>query len=208
LSFSDIGGFASYDPPNMTFTPANYNTYQTLTVTGNSTAHTTDQNYTIVATASSGEVSTGFPNSGVYNGLTRNRNAVNRYLLYDLVPCTTSSLVSCSAAATGGGVVPGLYTTSESGLQAFFAIRLRARPTSNVTIPISSSNLLEGLVSPTSLVFSSANWDSFQLVQITGVDDFVMDGNQDYTIDFGAMTGNPAFTQTIPSLNVTNMDDD
>ncbi|MCX7998889.1 MAG: hypothetical protein N3A69_08055, partial [Leptospiraceae bacterium] len=101
------------------------------------------------------------------------------------------------------------YTTTEAGGKAYFAISLRARPTSNVTISISSSNTAEGTVSPSSLTFTSANWNNLQVVTITGVDDLVQDGNIVYTIGFGTMSSaDSAFNQTIPSVTVTNQDND
>jgi hypothetical protein len=206
LSFSDTGGQAIY-PSDLTFTPSNYNTYQPITVTGNVTGATADVNYTIVAMASSGEP-TLFTNSNTYNGFSVNQNAVNRYLLYDLVACTSTDVTNCGTANAGGGVVTSSYTTAETGTLAYFGIKLRARPSSDVTIPITNANPLEGSVSPLSLTFTNGNWNTFQVVTITGVDDFLQDGNIIYNINFGAMTGDSAFTQTIPSLTVTNQDND
>ena len=209
LTFSDIGGEATYSPTSLTFTPANYNTWQTLTVIGNNTMPLSDTNFTIVATASSTETLTGAPSAGIYNALIDNYDATNRYLLYNLVPCTGPGIGTCSAVSPSGGVVPGTYTTTETGGKAYFAVSLRARPTANVTISISSSNTSEGTVSPASLLFTSANWNNLQVVTITGVDDPFTDGNQSYTIDFGTMSSvDSAFNQTIPSISVTNMDDD
>jgi hypothetical protein len=207
LTFSDSLAQATY-PPSITFTPSNYNTWQTITVTGNVTTSTTDVNYTIVASASSSEPILGFPNGDTYNSISQNQNAVNRYLLYDLVPCSSPTPASCSAALPGGGVVPATYTTTESGGKAYFGVRLRARPLSPVSISLASSNTAEGTISSSSLTFNTGNWNNYQVVTITGEDDFLMDGNIGYFINFGAMSGDPAFSQTIPPLSITNMDND
>ncbi len=207
LTFSDSLGQATY-PPSITFTPSNYNTWQTITVTGNVTASTTDVNYTIVASASSGEPILGFPNGATYNSISQNQNAVNRYLLYDLVPCSSPAPASCSAALPGGGVVPATYTTTELGGKAYFGVRLRARPLTPVSISLASSNTAEGTISTSSLTFNTGNWNNYQVVTITGEDDLLIDGNINYFINFGSMSGDPAFTQTIPPLSVTNMDND
>ncbi|HRG76003.1 MAG TPA: hypothetical protein PLX69_15695 [Leptospiraceae bacterium] len=208
LSFAATSGYATFSPATMTFTQANYATPVTLTVTGAGSSPAADASYAVTATASSAETASGFANGGIYNTLTDTQNAVNRYLLYDLVPCTTSVVTSCSAVNATGGTVAGTYTTTEAGGQRFFAIALRAKPSSSVTIPISSSNTSEGTVSPASLTFTTANWNTLQVVTITGVDDPVADGNIAYNINFGAMTGDATFSTTIPSLSATNSDND
>jgi hypothetical protein len=208
LSFSGLPADGTYSPTSLTFTPTNYATWQTLTVTGVATGAGSDENYVITATASSTETTTGFANSAIYNTQTNTQNATNRLILYDLVPCTGSTVGTCSGANATGGTVAGTYTTTEAGGQAFFAVRLRAMPTSNVSIAISSSNTAEGTVSPASLTFTNGNWNNYQVVTITGVNDFVVDGNIAYNVQFGAMTGNAAFTTTIGSLSATNNDND
>ena len=47
---------------------------------------------------------------------------------------------------------------------------------------LSSSDPTEGTLSVSSLVFTSANWNTPQLVTVTGVDDAVDDGDLSYTI--------------------------
>lgn len=213
LNFStDVPGIVNFSVPSLTFTPANYSTWQSITITGTaSTSPTQDENYTIIATASSGETTTGFANSGIYNTTVSNQNAKNRFNLYDLVSCTSTLTTSCEAVNTTppeGGTVTSTYTTSEPNTPTYFAIALRAKPSSNVNISFSSSDTTEGTVSPSNLTFTSGNWDTLQVVTITGVDDDVADGNIPYSIDFSAMTGDASFTTTIPSLSVTNTDDD
>ncbi len=63
----------------------------------------------------------------------------------------------------------GLVTT-EAGGSATFTVVLTSQPTANVTIPLSSSDLTEGTVSPASVTFTSANWNVAQTVTVTGVD--------------------------------------
>ena len=56
--------------------------------------------------------------------------------------------------------------TGESGLQANFSVVLTSEPSADVTVDLSSSNTLEGTVSPASVTFTSANWDTAQTVTI------------------------------------------
>jgi hypothetical protein len=78
----------------------------------------------------------------------------------------------------------GLVTT-ESGATASFTIKLKTQPTANVTIALSSSDTTEGTVVPLSITFASTNWSVAQTVTVTGVDDQVPDGDQQYTIITG-----------------------
>ena len=105
--------------------------------------------------------------------------------------------------------VIGLVTT-EAGGTASFTVVLNTQPTANVAIGLSSSDTTEGTVSPASLTFTTANWNSTQTVTVTGVDDAVADGNQPYSIvtasasssDLGYNGMNPA------DVAVTNTDNE
>ncbi|MCF3566672.1 cadherin-like domain-containing protein [Planktothrix agardhii 1029] len=58
-------------------------------------------------------------------------------------------------------------TTDEAGKTATFTVKLDAQPTADVTIPVLSSNTLEGTAAPASLVFNAANWNIAQTVTVT-----------------------------------------
>ncbi|MDX1960695.1 MAG: Calx-beta domain-containing protein [Leptospiraceae bacterium] len=210
LNFTASGSNATFLPgSSLTFTPTNWNTWQTITVRGAAIGVLADVSHTITATGSSTETATGYPNSGLYNALADTQNVTKRYLLYNLVPCTTAAVGTCSAVNPTGGVVAGTYTTTEAGGQRFFAISLRAKPTSNVTMTVASSDTTEGTVSVASLVFTPANWNTLQVVTITGQNDVLTDGNINYNINFGTMaSGDTAFNQTVPAITATNLDDD
>jgi hypothetical protein len=102
----------------------------------------------------------------------------------------------------------GDLLTAETGYSASFTVVLTAAPTSDVTIPVSSSDLSEGTVSTALLTFTSSNWSVPQTVTVTGQIDGIPDGNVAYTVDLGPSTSlDPNFsdlpTQSIP---VTNFD--
>ncbi|NOY74124.1 MAG: hypothetical protein GXP14_17450 [Gammaproteobacteria bacterium] len=103
----------------------------------------------------------------------------------------------------------GLSTT-ESGGAAIFSVRLTSQPVADVTIPFSSSDSTEATLSPASLIFTATNWNSWQTITVTGVDDNMIDGNIGYTIvTAAAISSDPAyggFNAVDVSLN--NTDDD
>jgi len=80
--------------------------------------------------------------------------------------------------------VVGSLVTTEAGGTASFTVVLNSEPTDTVTIGLSSSNIAEGTVSPSSLMFDSDNWNVPQTVTVTGVDDGLEDGDISYTIVF------------------------
>jgi hypothetical protein len=57
-----------------------------------------------------------------------------------------------------------------------------------VTIGLSSSDTTEGTVSPSSLTFTPANWNTPRTVTVTGVNDVVDDGDISYAIVTAAAT--------------------
>jgi hypothetical protein len=101
-------------------------------------------------------------------------------------------------------------TTSESGDSETFDVVLSSQPTADVTIPLTSSDTTEGAVSPASLTFSSGNWDTPQTVQVSGVDDDVVDGDVSYTIAIEpASSADADFNGLDPAdLSFSNADND
>ncbi|PKA22987.1 hypothetical protein CH381_28000, partial [Leptospira sp. mixed culture ATI2-C-A1] len=208
------GGLVSFPTGTLTFTPSNFGSGQLVTVTGLDTAATGDVSYTIASAVTSGETGTGFTPSAIYTALTPlSISATHINYIYDIVPCIDPNpMNACGTSAnSSGGLVtsPNLITT-EIGGQSRFQVRLRARPISNVTIPVSSSNVAEGTSSVSSLVFTSSDWNTYQNVVLSGVDDFLTDGNLAYSILFGSLSGGGSgFNgETLPNVSVTNQDND
>lgn len=95
----------------------------------------------------------------------------------------------------------GLHTT-EGGGTATFTVALSAEPTANVAITVASTNPSEGTVSPLSLTLTRDNWYIPVTVTVTGIGDFIDDGDVDYTIHVdGGASG-------AVDVAVTNQDND
>ena len=67
-------------------------------------------------------------------------------------------------------------------------------PLSTVTVIPSNSDSGEGRVSPDTLSFANKNWNTYQTLTITGVDDNVTDGAQSYQIEFQLSTEDTKFS--------------
>lgn len=117
-----------------------------------------------------------------------------------------------SPPSAGYTVTPtsGLVTAEVGGTDTFTVV-LDVEPTGNVVFDITSNDTGEGTVSPSTLTFTTENWDTPQTVTITGVDDELDDGNVAYTVtvaidDASSADEYDALPDT--TVNVTNTDDD
>ncbi|MBT5793871.1 MAG: hypothetical protein HOI10_03265, partial [Deltaproteobacteria bacterium] len=76
--------------------------------------------------------------------------------------------------------------TSEDGTTATFNVALKSAPSANVTVSVTSSDTAEATVSPATLTFTPANYNTTQQVTVTGVDDNDVDGHEEYEISLSA----------------------
>ena len=185
---SSDNGEGQVSPDTLSFTNKNWNTYQTLTITGvddNVTDGT--QSYQIDFQLSTEDTK--------YSSL------------------SLSSLSGSNKDAEVAGVEVGTISgnTTESGGTSTFTVKLNSQPEADVTISVSSSNTDEGTVNPSSLGFSSSNWNTSQTVTVTGVDDSsdpVVDGNTSYKINLGNTVSSSTHYNDLKSgtLELSNTD--
>ncbi|MGK5094207.1 Calx-beta domain-containing protein [Deltaproteobacteria bacterium TL4] len=103
--------------------------------------------------------------------------------------------------------------TTEATGTATFTVKLTSEPTANVVIEVVTSDTTEGTVSPSSLTFTPTNWNANKTVTVTGVNDDVADGNQNYMVQLTINSGNTMDTSGYASMNpddvsLTNTDND
>ena len=128
----------------------------------------------------------------------------DEFRLFFLFPEGVSATPGITVSPTSG------LKTHEDGSQASFNIVLNTQPVADVTIGISSDKTQEGTVDPSSLTFTSTNWNASQTVTVTGVDDFLEDGDVGYTIVTAAATSSDPDYNGLDAddVSVTNQDDD
>jgi len=93
--------------------------------------------------------------------------------------------VRVTTDAAGNNVVSGTFNTTEAGAEKTFYARLETEPTEPVTVYVGSTNKEEGLLGGQEVVelqFDRTNWKVAQGFTVTGVDDFVDDGNIAYNL--------------------------
>ncbi len=169
LSSSDLTE-GTVSPASLTFTAVNWNTPQTVTVTGMDDP-VVDGNitYTIVTAAATSA-------DPVYNGV-------------DPMDVTVVNMDNDVAGLNVSTTGP--LTVSEPTTTTNFTVALSAQPAANVTVTFTSSDTTEGTVSPASRTFTPANWSTPQSFTLTAVDDFISDGTISYTLN-GASTSTDA----------------
>lgn len=182
-------------PASLTFTSLNYNSPQTVTITGVDDANLDGPVNYMVTTAPA-------------------VSADPEYSMRDATDITVVNNDNEVPPPAGVTVAPvnGLITTEAGGTDTFTVV-LQSMPSADVTIPLASSNTDEGTVSPASLIFTTLNWNIQQTVTVTGQDDVVDDNDVQYTIDTGDPTsgdaGYDALTAAeVADVTVTNTDDD
>ena len=109
---------------------------------------------------------------------------------------------------------PDNATTTESGQDRTFTVKLAAKPISDVSIPVyvsdSSEALLTGNVDNLTLTFSSSNYDTAQTITAIAQNDMVDDGDIGYTIFLmPAQSSDPRYNGLNPQdMGFVNVDDD
>ncbi len=105
---------------------------------------------------------------------------------------------------------PSATRTTEAGAQTTFTIVLNSQPAAWVYVPVFSSDTTEGSLSTNLVAFSTANWFVPQTVTVTGVNDFVDDGDINYSILIGPSQSPDTLYNGIDSADISllNVDDD
>ncbi len=172
---------------NLNWTPSNWNTERTVTVTGaNDDVDDGDQTYNIRIYHGGG--------ASEYSGITKN------------VSVTT---IDDDVAGVTTGAVTGSLT--EAGGTATFTVVLDSEPTANVTIAVSSGDPTEGTVLPSSLTFTAGNWNTAKPVTVTSADDNLVDGDVTWAVRVTPSSGDSKYNPPLLShvdVSVTTTDDD
>ena len=160
---SEDTGEASIDKTSLTFTPANWSSAQTVTVSGVNDPQV-DGNITTLIRISV--------------------NDAGSADTYDPVPDETVSVTTTDNEVAGFTVTESSGSTlvAEHGPSDALTISLTAQPLSDVILNVSSGNTGEATVSPGSLTFTPSNWSTVQEIAVSGVDDHVVDGSKTTTI--------------------------
>jgi hypothetical protein len=172
---------------SVTFTPANWSTPQTITVSSfDDLVDEVDLTFPITHTI--------FTSDSNYSVLSMSD------VSYTIVDNDTAGV---SVSAISGN-------TSEAGSTATFTVVLISQPTNDVIIPVSSFDLSEGMPDQSILTFTATDWNVQQTVTVTGVDDFIDDDNVGYLVKLDPATSSDGNYSGYDAgdVSITNIDDD
>lgn len=186
LSSSDTTE-GTVSPSSITFTPADWNVPQTVTITGVDDASADGTQPFQINISNSTSADSKFNNLAVE-------------------PAYAINLDDEPGVAIGSGRV----TTTEAGGSSSFTVWLTGTPNADVTVNISSSDLTEATVFPSSLTFTTTDFSTPQTVTVTGVDDQVQDGPVAYFVVTATATSTDPAYNGYDALDIQgeNLDDD
>ena len=189
---SDTVTAATVSSATLTFTPTDWDTAQTVTVTGVNDDVPGDRTATVTHTAASTD--------GNYEGV-----AVS-------IASVTVTVNDDDAAAAGVTVTPTAFSVPEDGgTTADYTVVLNTAPTEDVTIAVASDTVTAATVSSATLTFTPANWNTAQTVTVTGVNDDVDNPSDERTASLShtATSADGDYEGVaIASVTVTVTDDD
>jgi len=186
-------GEATVDMATLTFTNSNWNTVQTVTVTGIADS-TVDGDQTTIVTLSIDDA-----------------NSADAFdALADQAVTVVTTDVDVAVAGFTVTQTGGTTSVSESGTTDTFDVVLTSQPATDVVITVVSGDVGEATVDQATLTFTNSNWNTVQTVTVTGVDDAAADGDQTSTITIsvdGANSDNAfdsAASQTVSVVTADN----
>ena len=188
---SDDTGEATV-PASVTFTSADWDTPQTITVTGidDGTLIDGNQDTMVIVSIDDANSDDGFDSL-------EDQTVV--------VTTTDDDIPEFTVTETDGST-----EVAESGTTDTFTVVLDAQPQTDVVMDIVSSDSTETLVT-SSLTFTTSNWNVPQTATVTGVDDYLIDGTvtSTITVSINVDASNEDFAFTSPkSISSSTTDDD
>ncbi len=183
-------------PVTVTLTPDAYLTVTPATVTFTSANWSTSQ--TISAQAVDDQIEQGVHNGTVTHTWT---SADTGYVSVGTGVVMTVAVTDNDTSAIIATPVSGLATTQVGGT-ASFTVQLATQPAGLVSVPLTSSDLTQGTVSPASLTFDATTWNTPQTVTITGANNGRFNGDVAYQIQVGGAFSSDAFYQGLAGTPV------
>jgi hypothetical protein len=188
VSSADVGE-VTVSPATLTFTSANWNAPQAVTLTGVDDAVVDGPQVTSVTVA-------------VVDALSQ--DAFDGLVTMTAVTTTDDDGVGITLADTTG------LTVTEAGTTDAFTVVLAAEPSSNVVLSVTSGDTGEVTVSPVPLTFTATDWNVPRAVTLSGVDDAVADGDRqtEITVTVVDAQSDAAFAGLSAAARATTTDDD
>src|SRR6476469_1527445 len=169
---------------SLTFTSANWNQPQTVTVTGvDDSVADGSKTYNIVTAA-----------------------AVSTDSNYNNFNPDDVSASNSDNETPGITINPTSTTATEGGANGSYSVQLNSQPTAPVTINLATGSQIQPI---TALTFTATNWNVAQNVAVAAVDDNAVEGNHASAIAHTATSTDTNYNSiTIPAVSVAITDND
>lgn len=124
----------------------------------------------------------------------------------------TNTTDETSATSVSGSAVmvsaPSLGFTLKNGGQDTVTIRLTKAPNATVTLPLGVTPSSQATVAPTSLSFTTSNWNTPQTVTVTGMDDINYGVSANFTLNYGPSVSSDTSFHGLSGIStaITNRD--
>ena len=174
-------GASSISPATLTFSTSNWNTAQTVTVTG----------------VEDDDIASGDERVSI-------SHAVGGY--GDVSSADAVSVTVRDDDTAGVSISPTSLTLNEGGSDIYTVV-LESEPTATVTITPSSSDGGAAMVTPSSLTFTTSDWNTAQTVTVSGVENDVDGEDQTIAVSHG-ISGGGYGSISVPDVTITVNDDD
>ena len=190
IAVTETSDDISLSATTLTFGTANWSNAQTVTVTAVDDSITeAEETVTITHSVSASADTTDYPTS----------------LTVDSVSVTVTDN---DAATPGVTVSKTLVTVSEAAGTETYTIELDSQPTGTVSIAIASDATSNATVSPSSLSFSTSDWNSAKTVTVTGVNDDTLNASSRTATITHTVSGADYGSVTADSVDVSVTDDE
>ncbi|MEM6839224.1 MAG: choice-of-anchor D domain-containing protein [Cyanobacteria bacterium P01_C01_bin.120] len=185
---SKAGDEATFTPPTLTFTLADWDQAQTVTVTGvDDDRDDGDQTNTLIISV-----------------VDANSDDAFDALADQTVNVTTVDNDTASITLTESG---GSTAVTEGGMADSYTLVLDTQPTDTVTINLTPDAQTQ--LDKTTVTFTTADWDQAQTVTVTAVDDGAIEGNHTSSISAAVTSGDAKYDGfTLAPVTVAIADND
>lgn len=100
----------------------------------------------------------------------------------------------------------GALNVTEFGIDDMYYVRLKTQPASDVTVTMNGGTQLTA--SPSSMVFTSANWNQDQIATVSAINDYVVEGAHTAPLIHTASSSDPNYNSGITASVTVNITDD
>ncbi|WCL48148.1 hypothetical protein [Leptospira sp. GIMC2001] len=194
-------------PTTLTFTNGNFNTPQLVTVSSNDDLEVDGLKIYTIRTNPSVSADADYNGIKPRDVVVYNKDQSVPGYAYQRFDATTGT------TAAAGGTINGFATDENNQMgsnYANFQIRLRSKPTGDVTLNYTSNCGTKCTILTPSLTFTTANWNTYQTFQVRGSSDGADLGNQDYNVNFTVASTDNTYSTTVtpPVFRVRSCDND